>query len=124
MRTTRARESRLMKNITEGHRELVSWIIEAVKREGLALLEVTENATGKPAVLLVAVDKEVEGGGARMAPLARLDINMNDYTPPEGVEQVAKDEEPKQWCEEDEECEGVGVGLEEDEGVDITGVGC
>ena len=104
MRTTRARESRLMKNITDEHRHRLGWIAEAAGRNGLALLEVNEAGTGKPAVLLVAVDQDETGKGSRMAPLARLDVNfVKDFTPPEGVEQVTG---------------------EEDEGVDITGVGC
>ena len=84
-----------MSNITDEHQQTLNWIVEASKRDGLALFEVNEKDTGTSAVLLVAVDRDKEGAGGRIAPLARIDVDfVNDFTPPEGVEQVTDEEEP------------------------------
>ncbi len=80
-----------MSNITDEHRNRLGWLVEAAKRDGLALLEVNETDTGKPAVIVVAFDRDGEGAGAggRMAPLARIDVDFaKEFTPPDGVEQV------------------------------------
>lgn len=79
-------------NIKDEHRYQLGYIVEAAKKDELALFEVTD-AEGKPAILLIAFERE-EGGGGRMAPLARIDVDFNaGFTPPEGVETVAPEEE-------------------------------
>jgi hypothetical protein len=109
-----------MSSITDEQRQQLGWIIEAASRNGLALLEVNEVGTGNPAVLLVAVDKDEEGKGGRMAPLARIDIDfVNGFTPPEGVEQVTSDDEPE-VSERSQQCGAVWG----NDDVDSPGVGC
>ncbi len=82
-------------SITEEHRTRLGWLVEAAGRNGLALLEVNETSTGKPAVLIVAIDHDEEGKGGRMAPLARIDVDFAaEFTPPEGVEQVDDEDLP------------------------------
>ena len=83
-----------MSSVTDEQRQTLGWIVEAAGRNGLALLEVNEADTGKPAVLLVAVDKDELGQGGRMVPLARIDVDfIKGFTPPEGVEQVIPEDE-------------------------------
>ena len=109
-------------NITEEHQMRLGWIIEAAKKDELALFEVTDKA-GEPAVLMVAFDRDEMGKGGRMAPLARIDVDLvNGFTPPEGVEQVT-DEGDGVLCED--ECADVCNNREEDDkAVDKAGVGC
>lgn len=79
-------------NIKDAHRYQLGHIVEAAKEDRLALFEVTD-AEGKPAVLLVSFDRDSEGTGGRMAPLARIDVDFdNEFTPPDGVETVAPEE--------------------------------
>ncbi len=77
-----------MDHITDDQRQQLGWIVEAAKRDGLALLEVECVSDGSPAVLLVAVDRDEEGKGGRMSPLARIDVDFVDFDPPEGIEKV------------------------------------
>ncbi len=90
-----------MSNITDEQRQQLGHIVDAAKRNALALFEVVDTE-GKPAVLLVAIEEEEEEG--RMYPLARVDVAFNtDFEPPDGMEVV----DPV-----------------EDEGLDNAGQGC
>ena len=90
-------------NITDEHRHRLGWLVEAAKKDELALFEVTDKE-GKPAVLVVAFDRTDDGVGGRMAPLARIDMDFNEgFTPPEGVDKITSSDE---------------------DGVDNSGVGC
>ena len=126
-------------NIKDAHRNAIGCIVEAAKEDRLALFEVTD-AAGKPAILLVAAEHDSKGKGGLIAPLARIDVDFAaEFTPPEGVETVAPEDDQCSGCQEIETdkdgiCEGCSrcslcectCGLEtfSDEGLDNAGEGC
>lgn len=68
--------------IAAGYKHNFETLQRAFEAGDIALLECTERATGKPAVVLVAVNREADGG-AEFVPLARLfDGNPYDQLDP------------------------------------------
>lgn len=76
--------------ITDTQKQQLGSIVEAAKKDELALFEVTDKH-GQPAVLLIAFERDEEGKGGRMAPLARIDVDLLSFTPPKGVETIEPD---------------------------------
>lgn len=70
--------------IAEGHRHNFNELLRAVSNGDAALLETTEKATGKPAIVVVAVT--FDGKEYQMVPMARMfDANPYDeLDPPSG----------------------------------------
>jgi hypothetical protein len=70
--------------IAEGYRHNFNELLRAVSNGDAALLETTEKATGKPAIVVVAVT--FDGKEYQMVPMARMfDTNPYDeLDPPSG----------------------------------------
>ena len=75
--------------IPEEYQDRLNNIVWAIENKALAVMEVTEKATGEPAYMLVVVVSEDEDE-SYVHPVARLDIDLNDFDAGENMETVTE----------------------------------
>ena len=70
--------------IQKGHERNFDTLLRAADESNLALMECTDTVTGKPVVVICAVNRV--GGGYQFVPLARMfdDNPYNEVLPPRG----------------------------------------
>jgi hypothetical protein len=70
--------------IAEGYKHNFKQLLRAISNGDAALLETTERATGKPAIVVVAIT--IEGKDYQLVPMARMfDSNPYDELDPPSV---------------------------------------